>query len=138
MTLKELQAKYPGATEDTWHRHTNGGGWVKNTAIVHDSAWVSDNACMSGDARVSGNACVSGDAWEWSPLYIQGSMHCLCQPTLQTIKIGCVEMPLAEWLKTYEAVGVTHGYTSEQIAEYGLYLRVCADLEVLRKGRLAL
>ena len=39
------------------HRHTNGGGWVANTAHVHNSAYIGP------DARVYGNARVSGDAW---------------------------------------------------------------------------
>ena len=56
------------------HQHTNGGGWVADTARFDDSAYVcpdaqvsdnarvSDNAWVWGDARVSGNARVSGDA----------------------------------------------------------------------------
>ena len=68
------------------HIHTKGGGWVADTANVHNSAyigpdalvygnawvygdalvygnaWVHDNAWVSGDARVHGNAWVSGDA----------------------------------------------------------------------------
>ena len=62
------------------HRHSNGGGWVADTAKVADTAYVGVNACvygnaivsgyaqvfgiarMSGDARLSGNAYVTGNA----------------------------------------------------------------------------
>ena len=57
------------------HQHSNGGGWVADTARVavtsfvgpdarvSGNAWVSDNAVVSDNARVYGNARVSGDAW---------------------------------------------------------------------------
>jgi len=81
MTLQELQLLFPDATEETWHQHSNGGGWVKNTATVDDTAFVgpnaliydnarvsgtarvSDTACVYGTARVSDTACVYGNAW---------------------------------------------------------------------------
>ena len=56
------------------HQHSNGGGWVADTASVSDTAYVGldaqvfDNAVVSGSARVSGtaqvfdNAVVSGSA----------------------------------------------------------------------------
>ena len=51
-----------------WHRHSNGGGWVEDTAQVsgdaqvYGDAWVYGNALVSGNAQVSGNALVSGNA----------------------------------------------------------------------------
>ena len=44
------------------HQHTNGGGWVADTARVEDSAYIGPSAQVTGNARVSGNAQVSGDA----------------------------------------------------------------------------
>ena len=55
MTLKELQRKFPEATEATWHQHSNGGGWVENTATVTDTAFVGPEALVSGNAKVSGD-----------------------------------------------------------------------------------
>ena len=43
-------------------QHTNGGGWVADTARVDDSAYIGPNAQVSGDARVYGDAQVSGNA----------------------------------------------------------------------------
>ena len=60
MTLSELQFTFPDATLETWHQHSNGGGWVENTATVDDTAFVGPDAVVSGDARVSGIA--SGSA----------------------------------------------------------------------------
>ena len=62
MTLSDLQFTFPDATEETWHQHFNGGGWVQNTATVDDTAFVGPGACVYGNARVSGNAWVHGNA----------------------------------------------------------------------------
>ena len=61
MTLKELKKLFPTATDKTWHRHSNGGGWVENTAKVDISAFVGENARVCGNALVCGNARVCGE-----------------------------------------------------------------------------
>jgi hypothetical protein len=43
------------------HRHTNGGGWVADTATVADSAYVGPEARVYGKAQVYGKARVYGD-----------------------------------------------------------------------------
>ena len=63
MNFQELQSRLGlELIESEWHRHSNGGGWVQNTASVDETAYVSEFACVSGSAHVSGSACVSGDA----------------------------------------------------------------------------
>ena len=127
-----------GSVASDWHQHPNGGGWVYKTAKVEESAYlhstsvvsgnalVFGNARVYGDARVSGNARVSGDAWAQSPLYIQGSRHALTLCSHTQIAIGCHVHAIAEWKKTYKAVGKAEGYTPEQIAEYGEYIALFA------------
>ena len=44
------------------HQHSNGGGWVADTATVADTAYISPNARVYGNAWVSGDARVSDDA----------------------------------------------------------------------------
>ena len=44
------------------HRHSNGGGWVADTATVDDTAYVGPDARVYGNAEVSGYAEVSGNA----------------------------------------------------------------------------
>jgi carbonic anhydrase/acetyltransferase-like protein (isoleucine patch superfamily) len=63
MTIEQLQSIFIDATLETWHQHTNGGGWVQNTATVDESAYVGKNALVYGNARVLGTAWVSGNAW---------------------------------------------------------------------------
>ena len=62
MTIDDLKKLFPSASEKTWHQHSNGGGWVQNTAHVDESAHVGDKALVYGDARVSGKARVFGNA----------------------------------------------------------------------------
>jgi len=45
-----------------FHRHSNGGGLVADTATVADTAYIGPNAKVSGYAKVSGDASVYGNA----------------------------------------------------------------------------
>ena len=42
------------------HQHSNGGGWVADTAHVTESAYVGPEAKVYGEAKVFGKAWVSG------------------------------------------------------------------------------
>ena len=132
MTLADLQAIFPDATDKTWHLHPNGGGWVANSATVEDTAYigssaqVSGNARVSGDAQVSGDARVYGDAWVSSPLYIQPSAHPISVSSRTEVSIGCKRHSIEWWLEHYAEVGAENGYTAAQIAEYGALLQAVA------------
>ena len=45
------------------HWHSNGGGWVSNSATVASTAYVGPRAAVYGNATVSGNARIEGLAW---------------------------------------------------------------------------
>jgi len=140
ITFNELQNKLPWLTikEGEWHQHPNGNGWVQNTATVHASACVegivygnarvygdaqvSGDARVYGDAQVSVDARVSGNAWDHSPLQIQASKHFVTTCSHTQIAIGCQVRTVTEWSQHYQAIGRSHGYTPDQIAEYGLLL----------------
>lgn len=62
MTFEELKKIFPSANIDEWHQHSNGGGWVENTATVASSAYVGPDAQVYGEAQVCGEAQVYGDA----------------------------------------------------------------------------
>jgi len=53
------------------------------------------------------------------------------------IRIGCQRMTLAMWLEQFEAVGREAGYTEQQIAEYGIYLKAIRDVLEARKNAAA-
>ena len=44
------------------HRHSNGGGWIADTATVMDSVYVGRNAQVFGDAKVSDHAQIRDSA----------------------------------------------------------------------------
>ena len=73
MTLEQLQQRFPDATEDTWYQHSNGGGWIQNTARVETSVYVGPDATVSGNARVSGNTWVSGNAQVFGNAFVSGN-----------------------------------------------------------------
>jgi uncharacterized protein YjbI with pentapeptide repeats len=39
------------------------------------------------------------------------------------VKIGCVGMPLQDWLMKYKEIGKEHGYSGEDIQRYGIMLK---------------
>ena len=139
MTLLELQQVFPDASAETWHQHTNGRGWVENTATIEPTVYIGPNAQVYGDARVYGDAQVYGDArvygdaqvygnaWEKSPLQIQGTRHFLNACAYTEIAIGCHQQTIAWWLKHYQAVGRKEGYSPDEIEEYGTYIRLFAQ-----------
>ena len=146
MKFEELKAKlsWMEIKESEWHQHKNGGGWVQNAATVSESCWiegiVSGDAQVSGDARVfgnarvSGNAQVSGDAWETTPFFIAASRHSVTTCTHTKIQIGCQCLTAEDWLKNYERIGRENGYTPDQIAEYGMILRLASDWLKMKFG----
>ena len=68
MTFEQLKRLFPTATRKTWHKHPNGGGWVKNTAFAGTSTFIGENALVYGTAKVLNqaqiydNACVYGNS----------------------------------------------------------------------------
>ena len=55
------------------HRHSNGGGWVADTAQVLEAAYVCRNAQIFGYAHVSGNASVFEDARVYGNARVSGN-----------------------------------------------------------------
>ena len=54
------------------HQHSNGGGWVADTAYVDIAAYIGLDALVFGDARVFGNAQVFGDARVFGNALVSG------------------------------------------------------------------
>ena len=133
-TIKQVLELFPEVNKVGWHQHSNGGGWVDNTAKVEETAYIGANAQVYGDAqvsgyaKVSGDARVSGDAWENSPLYIQGTKHGITNCAYGEIAIGCQVHTFAEWKKNYKAIGKVAGYTPAQIKEYAAYIALIVKL----------
>lgn len=139
------------------HQHTNGGGWVADTAEVastvyvnsearvygnaqvygsaqvygnakvYGNAWISGNAQVYGDVQVYGNAQVSGNTWTFSPLVVQGSRDHIMTCSYTELIIGCQKYSVDVWLTDYEKIGHKYGYTKEEIEEYGLLIRTAAE-----------
>jgi len=45
-----------------------------------------------------------------------------------SLRIGCEVMSIADWSAMYEGVGQAQGYTPEQIAAYGGFIKLCLDI----------
>lgn len=57
------QSTFRAAYKTNGHTHSNGGGWVANTATVASTAYVGPNAIVLGTSNISGTARIDGFAW---------------------------------------------------------------------------
>lgn len=57
------QSNFRAAYKTNGHTHSNGGGWVANSATVASTAYVGPNAIVLGNANISGTARIEGTAW---------------------------------------------------------------------------
>jgi carbonic anhydrase/acetyltransferase-like protein (isoleucine patch superfamily) len=104
------------------HRHSNGGGWVADTAKVEASAyvdpnaWVFGDACVYGNARVYDSAQVSCNAWVFGDARIFGNARVFeirrsdgvffvyvdCADGIKRIQSGCRSLSLGDAKKHWE------------------------------------
>lgn len=73
LSLEKLKKEFPDATTETWHQHSNGGGWVENTAHAAGTAFVGSDAFVFGMARVYDYARVYGKAEVFGNAVVHGS-----------------------------------------------------------------
>ena len=52
MTFEELKKCVPDAIESEWHQHSNGGGWVQNTASVGEATYLNPHSIVSGTVKI--------------------------------------------------------------------------------------
>ena len=83
MNFDQLKQRFSGAIQSApeevelkrvnhWHQHSNGLGWVEDTAQVAESAYVGPDARVSENAQVYGNAWVYGDAQVYGNARVSG------------------------------------------------------------------
>ena len=63
-----------------------------------------------------------GSALEGYICQLRGSMHSVtvCNPI---VHVGCMSLPIDEWLHQYEELGRLSGYSLAEVDEYGEYLK---------------
>jgi hypothetical protein len=45
-----------------------------------------------------------------------------------SLRIGCLVMPISEWVIGYEEIGRAEGYTAQQIKAYGAFIEICRSM----------
>ena len=108
--------------EDGWYESPDG-----HCVFINDLARVHDLASVGAWASV-------GDKQEFktSPIYIIGTRHVIFQPAPGRLCIGCINLPLDDWLEKADKLGAKQGYTPTQIAEYKLHIQHAIALENLK------
>lgn len=114
------------------HQHSNGGGWVADTAKLSETAYVGLNAQVGGNARVAGNACVTGSAqvgggeWAESPPQMQVGRWYACMHSKEIIAIGCQKIEIAKagpaWIKK---LAKDFGATASEVRAAHVFVQWC-------------
>ena len=105
-----------GAPGSGWHQHSNGGGWVQDTATVDSTAYVGPNARVAGSAQVKNNARIDDYAVVQDSAQVRDnaivSGHALVCASAQVYGNAKVR----DWAK---AEGTTQVYGNARLLEHG-------------------
>jgi len=97
------------------------GARIGDEAIIGDGARIGDGAIIGYEARI-------GDNITPKIIGIHGSKHFVNYWGEDAIQIGCKKLSIQEWLDNFEKVGISEGYSTEQIAEYKGYIDMIVEL----------
>jgi hypothetical protein len=95
---------------------------VDGVGLVFGVAWV------YGVDQVYWDAQVFGGKWEVSPLQIQGTRYLFSVSSPDTIRVGCADKTVGEWLESCEREFEERGFTERERLEYKLYFNLAAEL----------
>ena len=97
------------------------GGWIQTEGNLSQdgNCWVSENGQVSGNGRVFGNGQVSGNMTLSRRAFILDGLSRHAITVADTlVSVGCEVLTINEWLAHAPEIGLKHGYSQKQIAEY--------------------
>ena len=98
---------------------------ISSTAQIGNEARIGYAAQIGNEARIGKKAEISEKEVITKTLFITGSAHTVIA-WKDTMQIGCQKHAIAYWLENYERIGREHGYSADQRAEYGTYIKIVA------------
>ena len=112
------------------------GGVMRGGVMWGGEMWggVMRGGVMRGGVMRGGEmhgGVMRGGVIKVSMLQIQGTRHfCYASFTEDEkeiwLGVGCHFKPISEWIETYKRIGVSEGYTADEIEEYSGYIEVFA------------
>lgn len=100
---------------------------IGDGAIIGNLAIIGNEVTIGNRARIGYRATI-GDGITPKIIGINGSKHFVNYWGEDTIQIGCEKHTIQEWIDNFEQVGKSEGYTTEQIAEYVIYIKIIVEL----------
>ena len=52
------------------------------------------------------------------------------------LRIGCLNFPLHEWINNFEDIGKKEEYSEQQIKAYGLFIKICAEVQLTKNDKI--
>ena len=52
------------------------------------------------------------------------------------LRIGCLYLPLDEWVNKFEEIGKREQYSDLQIKVYGSFIKMCAEMQLTKSDRI--
>ena len=53
-----------------------------------------------------------------------------------SLRIGCLYLPLDEWVNKFEEIGKREKYSDLQIKAYGSFIKMCAEMQLTKSDRI--
>lgn len=53
-----------------------------------------------------------------------------------SLRIGCLYLPLTEWVNKFEEIGKREQYSDLQIKTYGSFIKMCAEMQLTKSDRI--
>jgi len=96
-----IQCPWLPETSDGWHQHSNGGGWVQDTALVEPSSYVGPNALVFDSARVLENARVCDSARVHGQAWVRDAAHVCGRARVHDFAFVCDNARVYDYAEIY-------------------------------------
>lgn len=90
--------------------------------IIESGVTINGGLVLSKDANIISNSIIKNS------LRITGSRDEVSWYGTNDLHIGCVSLPIDQWLETFQSVGEEYKYSQEEIDEYLSYMKICKQL----------
>jgi len=98
------------------------GSTIKQGATVFDNCVLGKGVTIGKDVRIPKFSVISDYVDLSTSFFRQGSRDLVVYLGAEQLIIGCIQQSVSWWLSNYNTVGMSNGYTEEQIAEYYGYM----------------
>ena len=112
---------------------------LKNILDKHGKWLIKENGGERADLSYAdlSSADLSSANLSYADLMIfQFQRHQAFYSLDDNLRIGCLYLPLDEWVNKFEEIGKREQYSDLQIKVYGSFIKMCAEMQLTKSDRM--